>query len=263
MIDWGVLGGAVAAAFGAVVLVMAVAFAIGRGTGKYSIIDAIWGPGFVVATLTAFLMTIGHGTAGLRFGMLAVVAIWGLRLGGYILLRNHGLPEDPRYADMLKDAGPGRIVAKVQVPQGLTMWVVSLPAQVAMVLTDPVWVLVAVGVAVWLVGFAFEAIGDAQLGTFKKNPANRGQVMQSGLWRYTRHPNYFGESAMWWGIFVMVCWHWLGAVVGLGAAGLITWLLVAKTGKALSEKRMTSSKPGYREYVERTSGFFPLPPKRT
>jgi steroid 5-alpha reductase family enzyme len=129
------------------------------------------------------------------------------------------------------------------------------------VLVEPVWVLVFIGLAVWIVGFAFEAVGDAQLRSFKGDPANKGQIMDRGLWRYTRHPNYFGEATMWWGIFLMVSWHWVGWVGALGAA-LITWLLVAKTGKALTEKRMSDSKPGYREYVERTSGFVPLPPKR-
>jgi steroid 5-alpha reductase family enzyme len=194
--------------------------------------------------------------------MLALVAAWGLRLGIHILVRNHGLPEDPRYADLLADAGPLVIVRKVQVPQGLTMWVVSLPAQVAMVLLGPVWALVVAGALMWLVGFAFEAVGDAQLAAFKRDPANRGRVMQSGLWRYTRHPNYFGEATMWWGICVIVSWHWLGLAVGLLSAGLISWLLVAKTGKALTERRLADSKPDYRAYVQRTSGFIPLPPKR-
>ncbi len=261
MIPWTVLTVAVGCALAAVVLVMAVTFLIGRTTGKYSVVDAVWGPGFVVATLTAFLLTIGYGDPLLRWLMLAVVAIWGLRLGGYILLRNHGLPEDERYVEMLRDAGPWGIVRKVQVPQGLTMWFVSLPAQIAMVLPDPTYVLVAAGVLIWCVGFGFEAIGDAQLKSFKADPANKGQVMDRGLWRYTRHPNYFGEATMWWGIFVMVSWHWLG-LVGLLSAAFMTYLLVAKTGKALTERRMRSSKPGYQDYLDRTSGFVPLPPKK-
>ncbi len=245
----------------AVAAVMAVAFAIGAATGKYSIVDAVWGPGFAVVATVGFLVTIGHGDSGLRWIVLTAVVIWGLRLGGYILLRNHGLPEDPRYVKMLDGHGKGAIVGKVQVPQGLTMWFVSLPVQVAMLLTDPIRWIVWTGVVVWLVGIAFESIGDGQLARFKSDPANKGRLMDRGLWRYTRHPNYFGDAAVWWGIFLMVVWTWVGALTVLSPV-LMTYLLVAKTGKALTEKRLAESKPGYAEYVARTSGFFPLPPKK-
>ena len=242
-------------------LVMAVSFAVGAGTGKYSVIDAIWGPGFAVVALVSFLVSLGHGVPLLRWLVLTLTVLWGLRLGGYILLRNSGLPEDPRYTELLHDAGRGAIVAKVQLPQGLAMWFVSLPVQVAMVQPTTVWAVVWVGVAVWLVGVSFEAIGDAQLAAFKKDPANKGQVMDRGLWRYTRHPNYFGDACVWWGLFLLAAGHWTGLLTVLSPA-VMTWLLVAKTGKALTEKRMSKSKPGYAEYVARTSGFVPLPPRR-
>lgn len=261
MIPWGVLAAAVGSALAAVAVVMAVTFVLGRRTGRYSIVDAVWGPGFVVATLVAFLVSPGHGDPLLRAVMLVLVGTWGLRLGIHILLRNHGLPEDGRYVDMLRDAGPWAIARKVQMPQGLTMWFVSLPAQVAMVLPAPSRLLLWLGVVIWVVGFAFEAVGDSQLRSFKADPANNGRVMDRGLWRYTRHPNYFGEATMWWGVFVMICGHPLG-LIGLASAALMTWLLVARTGKALTEKRMSASKPGYRQYLESTSGFIPLPPKK-
>ena len=245
----------------AVAVVMAISFAIGAATGKYSIIDAVWGPGFVVIAAVSFVVSIGHGDTTLRVLLLVAVALWGLRLGGYILLRNHGLPEDPRYVKMLEGHSKLRIVGKVQVPQGLTMWFVSLPVQVGMLLSGPrIWVVV-LGVVVWAVGITFEGLGDAQLAKFKKDPANKGQLMNRGLWRYTRHPNYFGDSAVWVGIFLMVVWSWIGALTILSPIAM-TYLLVAKTGKALTEKRMSKSKPGYAEYVARTSGFFPLPPKK-
>jgi len=241
--------------------VMAISFAIGATTGKYSIIDAIWGPGFVVIALVSFLCTLSRGDAGLRWTVLIAVAVWGLRLGGYILLRNHGLPEDPRYDDMLRGHGRSAIVRKVQLPQGLTMWFVSIPVQVAFLLERPsVW-LVWIGGAIWLIGLSFESIGDAQLAAFKRDPANKGKLMNRGLWRYTRHPNYFGDSAVWWGLFLMVAWTWIGWLTILSPL-LMTYLLVAKTGKALTEKRLSISKPGYAEYVAETSGFFPLPPKK-
>ena len=158
--------------------------------------------------------------------------------------------------------GAAAIVAKVQVPQGLAMWFVSLPVQVAMVQPSTFWPVVWVGVVVWLAGVSFEGIGDAQLAAFKKDPANKGQVMDRGLWRYTRHPNYFGDACVWWGLFLLAAGHWTGWLTVLSPA-LMTWLLVAKTGKALTEKRMSSSKPGYADYVARTSGFVPLPPRKS
>ncbi len=245
----------------AVIVLMAVGFTIGKITGKYSVIDALWGPGFVLVALTSFIVSgiADVGDLTQRWVVLAAVAIWGLRLGGYILLRNHGLPEDERYVDMLKDAGPLGIIGKVQIPQGLGMWFVSLPVQLAMVLPGPVGWGLWVGVVIWLIGLAFESIGDAQLADFKKDPANKGQVMNRGLWRYTRHPNYFGDATVWWGIFLMNSWTWIGLLAVLSPV-VMTYLITKKTGKALTEKRMSSSKPGYAEYVANTSGFFPLPP---
>lgn len=244
----------------AVVVIMCLSFLVGRTTGKYSIIDAVWGPGFAVIAWVSLLATSGHGDAGLRGLLVAMVTIWGVRLGAHILTRNHGLPEDPRYVDMLTGHGPGRIVVKVQLPQGVTMWFVSIPVQLAMVLDRPAWWCVVLGALIWLVGITFEAVGDAQLAAFKRDPARSGTVLRSGLWRYTRHPNYFGDATVWWGIFLTVAWHWSGWLTVLSPL-LMTYLLVAKTGKALTEKRMSNSKPGYADYVRRTSGFVPLPPR--
>ena len=248
-------------ALGAVLLIMASSFVVGRITGKYSIIDAVWGPGFVVVAWVSFLVTLGDGTPTLRWIVLAMVTIWGLRLGIYILLRNHRLPEDERYTEMLQDSGPSAIVRKVQLPQGLAMWFVSIPVQLAMVLERPAWWVVVVGIVVWAIGLFFESVGDAQLAAFKKDAANKGKVMRFGLWRYTRHPNYFGDAAVWTGIFLTVAWTWVGWLTVLSPVAM-TYLLVNKTGKALTEKRMSKSKPGYAEYVDATSGFFPLPPKK-
>ncbi|RIJ67045.1 DUF1295 domain-containing protein [Nakamurella silvestris] len=248
-------------ALAVVVVVMAAAFLVGLTTGKYSVIDAVWGPGFAAVALASFLVSAGHGVPLVRWLLLAMVMLWGLRLGGYILLRNHGLPEDARYVDMIDGAGPLVVVRKVQLPQGLTMWFVSLPVQVGMVMPGPAGWVLWVGVALWLLGLGFEAVGDAQLASFKADPANKGAVMDRGLWRYTRHPNYFGDATLWWGIFLVVAWSWVGWLTVLSPV-LMTYLITAKTGKALTEKRMSSSKPGYAAYVERTSGFFPLPPRK-
>lgn len=252
------LSAAVTAA--AVIAVMAVAFLIGIRTGKFSVIDVIWGPGFVVVAWVSLLVTSGHGSQLQRWLLVAMVTVWGLRLGGYLLRRNHGLPEDPRYVELLADAGPAAIVRKVQLPQGLVMWWVSLPVQVGMVIGQPLWPLLIAGVLLWMVGLGFESIGDAQLAGFKSDPANNGRVMDRGLWRYTRHPNYFGDACVWWGIWLTTAGHWLGWA-SITSPLVMTYLLVAKTGKALTERRLQSSKPGYADYVRRTSGFFPLPPR--
>ncbi|MPY86023.1 MAG: DUF1295 domain-containing protein, partial [Actinophytocola sp.] len=117
------------------------------------------------------------------------------------------------------------------------------------------------GIAAWLVGFAFETIADAQLARFTADPATKGRVLDRGLWRYSRHPNYFGDACLWWGLFLIAAQHWIGLLTVLSPV-LMTVLLARGTGKPLLEKHLTSSRPGYRDYIERTSGFVPLPPKR-
>jgi steroid 5-alpha reductase family enzyme len=143
------------------------------------------------------------------------------------------------------------------------MWVVSLPVQVAMYESANVGVVTWIGVAVWAVGLAFEAVGDAQLARFKADPANRGRLMDRGLWGWTRHPNYFGDSMVWFGLWIVACSHRVGLLTVV-APVLMTHMLVNKSGKALLERRMTRSRgDAYAEYAARTSGFFPRPPRRT
>ncbi|MEP6562350.1 MAG: DUF1295 domain-containing protein [Nakamurella sp.] len=247
----------------AVLLLMVLAFVVGRSTGKYSVIDVLWGPGFVLVAAVALLATVrSGGVPELRWLLFAMVACWGLRLGIHLLIRGRGLPEDPRYVAMLDQAaGTLVIVRRVQVPQGLAMWFVSLPVQLGMLLPGPVGWVVWVGLGVYLVGLLFETVGDAQLASFKADPGNRGLVMDNGLWRYTRHPNYFGDACVWVGIFLAVSWSWMGALTILSPL-LMVWLLTAKTGKAMTERHLSGSRPGYADYVARTSGFIPLPPRR-
>jgi steroid 5-alpha reductase family enzyme len=121
-------------------------------------------------------------------------------------------------------------------------------------------VLAFVGIAVWAIGLYFEAVGDAQMGAFRGDPSNKGQVMDRGLWRYSRHPNYFGDATVWAGLFLIAAEHWIGALT-FASPVLMAWFLSFKTGKPLLEKQMAKTKPGYAAYMERTSGFFPLPPK--
>ena len=231
-----------------------------------SIADILWGPGFVLVALATYLNMGGDGVESRKLLVLLLTAVWGLRLGVYVYRRNTGHGEDPRYAAFRKKAPPGRenafLLKHVFLRQGWSLWLTSIPVQVAQLYNAPMqlqWTACA-GAALWLVGFAFEVIGDWQLARFKANPANAGKIMDRGLWRYTRHPNYFGDVCVWWGLFLIACDNWVG-VFTIFAPLRMTNSLVNRTGKKLLEKRM-SKRPGFAEYAARTSGFFPWPPKR-
>ena len=247
----------------AVLVTMAVTLAVALAKGKHSVIDVTWGLGFAVVATVTYLLSAGEGDDLRRLLLLLLPVLWGGRLAVYIASRNAGKPEDPRYVELLKGEGHPVAVAvtKVYLPQAVIMWLVSLVVQVGAYTADGVTFLAWVGIAVWAVGIFFEAVGDLQLAQFKKDPANKGQVMDRGLWRYTRHPNYFGDACVWWGVWLVaaISWPWVAAAL---CPALMTYLITAKTGKALLEKSMGSSKPGYADYVRRTSGFFPLPPRR-
>ena len=149
---------------------------------------------------------------------------------------------------------------RVYLPQGVVMFFVSLTIQVGMFATGGVGWLAFAGVLLWILGFVFETVGDWQLTRFKADPAKRGTVLNTGLWRYTRHPNYFGDAAVWAGLFLVTADSWPGVLTILSPA-LMIWTLAGKTGKPLTEKAM-SARPGYKEYIDSTSGFLPLPPRR-
>jgi steroid 5-alpha reductase family enzyme len=250
---------------GAVLLLVFATWLLALRIGRFNIIDVTWGLGFVTVALVALAWSAGHGDTTRRVLVAALVTIWGLRLATYIAIRSWGKGEDPRYEAMLDRADGSRArhaLVSIYLAQAVGLWFISLPVQVAMFEERDVGVLTWVGTAVWLVGFFFESVGDWQLHAFKADPANDGQVMDRGLWRYTRHPNYFGDAAMWWGLYLIAAQQLPGALTILSPI-LMTYLLVAKTGKPLLEAGMAERRPGYRAYIERTSGFFPLPPKRT
>ncbi|HTJ35703.1 MAG TPA: DUF1295 domain-containing protein [Dactylosporangium sp.] len=249
----------------AVALTMAATMLYALRRGEQSIVDTVWGLGFVVVAAVSFLLSTGDGDPVRRWLTLALTAAWGIRLGAYIFARNHGKGEDPRYAALLR-RNQGRLVPYVirtiYWPQGAIMWVVSLPVQVAMYAEAKPGILTWAGAAVWAVGFAFETVGDAQLARFKKDPANAGRLMDRGLWGWTRHPNYFGDSVVWCGLFLLACSHWAGLLTVVSPV-LMTHMLLNKSGKALLERRMSRSRgPEYADYVARTSGFLPRPPRR-
>lgn len=243
----------------AVVVFLGAVFALSVRRDRHDLIDTAWGLGFAVVAAVSWVL------GSQPHALVAVLTIvWGVRLAVHIGLRNRGKPEDPRYVAIRKRAkgNPNlHMAVRVYVPQGLILLFVSLPVQVAQYVPAPPAWLVAAGVLVWLVGFGFETVGDWQLSRFKADPANKGELMTTGLWRYTRHPNYFGDAAVWAGLYLLACGSWAGAATILSPV-LMTWLLTNGSGKPLTEKHMRDSRPGYAAYADRTSGFFPLPPKR-
>jgi steroid 5-alpha reductase family enzyme len=247
----------------ALAVLLALTFGVAVRQGRHSVMDTVWGPGFVVVAALSWLLSAGHGDAGRRLLLLVLVGVWGLRLAAHIGVRARGGHEDQRYADLLSAAPGSRNVyalRRVYLPQGMVLFFVSLTVQVGMFSTGtPGWLALA-GVLLWILGFVFEAAGDWQLARFKADPARRGTVLDTGLWRYTRHPNYFGDAAVWTGLFLVAADSWPGVLTVLSPA-LMIWTLAGKTGKPLAELAM-SARPGYKEYIEATSGFIPWPPRR-
>lgn len=230
-----------------------------------SIVDIFWGPGFVLVAVVSFLASRHAGGDEVRrLVVLALTAIWGLRLGLHIGVRNIGHGQDPRYdAIMSHRSGSlaGFVARKIYVPQAVILFVVSLPVQLAMYQRAVLGVVGALGIAVWVLGFLFEAVGDYQLTQFKKEPANAGQIMDRGLWGWTRHPNYFGDVCVWVGLWLLALGHPAGLLAVISPL-LMGFFLVRVSGKALLEKNMRRSRgPAYDAYVARTSGFFPRPPR--
>lgn len=245
-----------------IVALMLVAWAVSLVRRDASIVDIFWGLGFVLVAWIAF--GVGDGDAGRSWLIAGMTSAWGLRLSGYLLARNWGQAEDFRYRRMREHYGP-RFPAISLVTvfglQGVLMFVVSLPVQVAQVdgPSGLTW-LDSVGFGVWLVGLLFESVGDWQLARFKSDPANAGNVMDRGLWAWTRHPNYFGDCLVWWGIFLVAATEpaHLWAIVG---PLLMTFLLLRVSGVALLERSLVRRRPGYDDYIARTSAFIPWPPR--
>ena len=227
-----------------------------------SIVDSMWSIFFVAAAFTYAATTESPGGAR-RTMILILVTVWGLRLSGYITSRNWGHGEDKRYQAMRAKQGPNfaaKSLGTVFMLQALLAWVVSLPLLAAVDSGKDFGALDAVGLALWAVGFVFEAGGDYQLARFKARAENRGKVMDRGLWRFTRHPNYFGDFTQWWAFFLIALaaggwWSLVGPVV-------MSWLLLKVSGVTLLERTITTTRPGYADYVARTNAFFPGPRKR-
>lgn len=231
-----------------------------------SIVDAFWGTGFILVVGFALLATPLAQMQPRCWLLVSLVLIWGLRLSLHLLLRNlrHG-QEDYRYRAM-RDYHGDRFwwvsLFTVFLLQGGILWVVAMPvlATINVSTERDLGVLDAIGVAVWLVGFFFESVGDYQLARFLKDPQNAGRVMNQGLWRYTRHPNYFGDFCVWWGLYLISIRG--GASWTIFAPLLMSFLLIKVSGVRLLEKTVTTRRPEYADYQARTSAFFPWPPRR-
>jgi steroid 5-alpha reductase family enzyme len=229
-----------------------------------TIVDSLWGLGFILIAWLTFFVSDGY--LGRKLLIAILVTMWGLRLSVYLSWRNWGRGEDPRYGQWRKKSGDGFWLVslfKVFILQALFLWIISIVVQIGQLATTPgslTW-LDALGVIVWTTGFIFESVGDWQLAQFKSDPASKGCVMDRGLWAYTRHPNYFGEFLIWWGIFLITLstpnswWTILSPII-------VSAVLLKMTGIPLTEKALVENRPGYSDYIERTSAFVPWVPAK-
>ena len=249
--------------FAAVTALMLALWLISLKTRDVGIVDPFWGTGFaIVAWLSLFLNSPPPARVWLLTGL---TTLWGLRLSLYLLTRNWGREEDRRYAAMRQYHGPRFwwvSLFTVFLLQAVALWFISLPVQLAAVNRSGRsfgW-LDAAGGLLWTIGFFFETVGDWQMARFQADPANRGKVMDRGLWRYTRHPNYFGDFCVWWGLFLIAASG--GAYLTIVSPLLMSFLLLRVSGVSLLESTITERRPDYAAYKERTSSFFPMPPGR-
>ena len=248
--------------------VMLVLWLVALRLKDVSFIDGVWPLGMLLLALITWPRTEGDPTRTLL--LLWLVGVWALRLGIHLLRRWRLHGADGRYVAIVEsqEKNKGWSFGKtallfVFLPQGLLAWLTSLPVQLGQVAYSPTvgWIgWIGAGLAV--VGIAFESIGDAQLSAFRRDPANKGKVLDTGLWRYTRHPNYFGDACVWWGLYLIAAESgWVGAASILGPI-FLTFTLTKWSGIGITEKAIHSSRPGYADYVARTSPFIPWPPKK-
>lgn len=257
------MGNAMLIAAITIAVVMVTTWIISLVIKNASIVDIVWGAGFAVTSWV--LAATVEGDNGRQILLAVMVGLWGMRLALYLAKRNIGHGEDWRYKAMRKKKGKNfGLISLVTVfgLQGVLMWTVSLPVIIGNADDSPgVGPIAVMGIMLWIVGLTFEAVGDYQLAQFKKNPANATKVMDKGLWSLTRHPNYFGDALLWWGIGIV------GAETGSGVFGFIgpvvmTFFLLKVSGVPMLERSLSRRREGYAEYVARTSGFIPRPPKK-
>lgn len=226
-----------------------------------SIVDGLWSIFFLLGALVYASSTATHGSRSIL--VLTLVVLWSLRLSGYIVRRNRGAPEDRRYQAIRARNEPGfrwKSLYLVFGLQAVLACIIATPLFAALGSATPIKGADYAGVALWVIGFSFEALADRQLARFKADPGNRGKVLDSGLWRYSRHPNYFGEACVWWGYFLIAVAG--GAAWTVFSPILMTFMLLKVSGVALLESDIQERRPAYRDYIARTSSFFPLKPRK-
>ncbi|WP_036555464.1 DUF1295 domain-containing protein [Nocardioides insulae] len=266
VIDLLVVAGATA---GVALVVMTVTALVARTRDRVAVVDVAWGLVLVLMALAAAVVAtvLGAGTLWRSWLVAVLVAVWGLRLAWHIRRRAQGAGEDPRYEEMLggtlAEVGLGVAVREVFAVQGVAAWFIALPVTLGAVVEVAWWPVVLAGALIWGVGLLFEAVGDAQLAAYRRRPRDeRPKVLDTGLWRYSRHPNYFGDACVWWGLWLSAGlasgWQ-LGLGTLLGPVAM-TYFLAFATGARLLERSMMR-RPGYAEYAARTSMFIPLPPR--
>lgn len=251
--------------FVCVLAFMTIMFFVSRQLKRSDVVDAAWGPAFVVAAGSAFLFNPYDLTIGLNVQTFVtlLVTIWAGRLSFTITMRLMKKPEDVRYVNLRKKwtgSEPVNVYLRIFLTQAVLATVISSALiHINLSLPASLGTFAYIGGIIWLIGFYFEAVGDLQLRRFLANPKNKGKLMTSGLWEYTRHPNYFGEATMWWGVFVIALstpYGWLGIITPV----VITYLLLFVSGVPMTEKSF-EGRPGWKAYKARVSKFFPLPPR--
>jgi steroid 5-alpha reductase family enzyme len=247
-----------------ILVMMFVLWIISTWIKNVSIVDLFWGFGFVITCFVYFLNT--DGLVIRKILLLTLVSAWGLRLSIYLAWRNIGKGEDPRYQKFRREYGENRYwwisFFQTFLLQGILMWLISAPLLGAQYYKNgnALTVLDYIGVFVWLIGLVFEAGGDFQLARFKANPANKGKVLNKGFWHYTRHPNYFGDAAIWCG-YSLICIS-SGSLIPVLGSVLMIALIIKVSGVVLLEKTLKVTKPEYKDYIEKTSAFIPWFPKK-
>lgn len=237
-------------------------FIIAQIKKSNSIVDIAWGLGFVIVALISFFLN-----PNISVGALVItifVFLWGIRLSYHLFKRNWNKPEDYRYVEMRNNWGNKNLLLqfyiKIYMVQLVLLFIIAQPIlSVNLIQSHEIGILGYIGIIIWLIGYSFEVIGDFQLREFIKNKENQGKLIRSGLWKYTRHPNYFGEATMWWGIYLIAVgssniWAIISPIT-------ITYLLLFVSGVPLLEKKMESN-PDFSDYKAKTSKFIPWLPKK-
>ncbi len=247
----------------AALAVLGVAAAVSRRVDRVAVVDVAWGSAFVaIALVLALAWPDSH-----SWLLALLVTVWGGRLAWHIARRSRGHGEDPRYEEMLGGpgwhAGAATVLVRVFLTQAVVAWVIAFPLQVAAAYDVRWWAVVWAGVAVWAIGIFFEVVGDAQLSAYRSRPRDeRPPVLDTGLWAWTRHPNYFGDACVWWGLWIAgaLSLGWVPGVLTVFAPIAMTYFIRNVTGARLLEKTM-SQRPGWDEYAARVPLFFPRPPR--